>query len=126
MHELGLTRNIVSIAAEAARGRKVLAVTVEVGKLSGVMAEALAFCFDVVVKATPVEGARLNIRVVEGRALCSICGASFAKPAIYTPCPCGSRKHTLLEGAELNIKNIELEEEEELCVEPAGAQPSRT
>jgi hydrogenase nickel incorporation protein HypA/HybF len=51
MHELGITRNIVSIVCDAANGRRVTRVTVDVGKLSGVIADALAFCFDVVAKA---------------------------------------------------------------------------
>ena len=39
MHELSITCSIVEIAAEAARGCKVHRVTVEIGELSGVMAE---------------------------------------------------------------------------------------
>jgi hydrogenase nickel incorporation protein HypA/HybF len=61
MHELGITRNIVAIAGEAARGRRVLRITLEVGALAGVAAEALAFCFDVVAQGTAVEGAVLDI-----------------------------------------------------------------
>ena len=33
MHELGITRNIVAIVLEEAKGRKVKRVTLEVGKL---------------------------------------------------------------------------------------------
>ncbi len=62
MHELGITRNIVAIVAEAAKGRPVRRVTLEIGKLSGVMSEAIAFCFDVVAQGTPLEGAALEIR----------------------------------------------------------------
>jgi Zn finger protein HypA/HybF involved in hydrogenase expression len=51
MHELAITRNIVAIVGEAARGRRVTRVTLEIGKLSGVMADAVAFCFDMVAAA---------------------------------------------------------------------------
>lgn len=109
MHELGITQNIVTIVTEAARGRAVRRVTVEVGKLSGVMSEAIAFCFDVVAKGTPLEGAKLEILEVEGRARCSICGVEFATPTLFTHCPCGSRRHIRLRGEELNVKTMELE-----------------
>lgn len=61
MHELGITRNIVAIVAEAANGRRVVKVTLEIGAQAGVMSDAIAFCFDVVAKGTPVEGAILDI-----------------------------------------------------------------
>jgi len=47
MHELSVTREIVSIACNAASGKRVHVVSVEVGSLSCVSPEALAFCFDV-------------------------------------------------------------------------------
>jgi len=69
MHELGITRNIVAIVGEAAKGRRVVRVTLEVGALSGVMTDAIAFCFDVVAKGTPVEGAVLDIVSLAGTEL---------------------------------------------------------
>ena len=69
MHELGISRNIVAIVAEAAKGRRVRRVTVEVGKLSGVMPHAIAFCFDAVTQGTVVEGAALEIRESAGEEL---------------------------------------------------------
>jgi hydrogenase nickel incorporation protein HypA/HybF len=110
MHELGITRNIVAIVADAAKGRKVRRVTLEVGELSGVMTDAIAFCFDVVAQDTVLEGAELDIRVIPGRARCSACGAEFETATLYTPCDCGSRRLEQLQGEELNIKTMELEE----------------
>lgn len=110
MHELGITRNVVAIASEAARGRRVLRVTLEVGKLAGVMTEAIRFCFDTVAQGTALDGAELEIREIDGRARCLSCGAVFATPTLYTPCGCGSRASERLAGEELNIKSIELEE----------------
>jgi len=110
MHELSITRNIVAIVSEAAEGRRVRAVTLEVGTLSGVMADAIAFCFGVVSAETPVEGARLDIRKIDGRGRCRSCGSEFVAPALYAPCPCGSREVDLIGGEELNIKSMELEE----------------
>jgi hydrogenase nickel incorporation protein HypA/HybF len=66
MHELAVARNIVEVAEEAAAGRPVLKVTVEIGTETQVSAEALAFSFDVVAAGTVVAGAELEIRDVAG------------------------------------------------------------
>ncbi|MHC5825016.1 MAG: hydrogenase/urease maturation nickel metallochaperone HypA, partial [Nostoc sp.] len=47
MHELGITKNIVAIVAEHARGAKVQRVLLEIGKLSAIMPNAIRFCFDI-------------------------------------------------------------------------------
>ena len=59
MHELGITRNVVAIVSERAQGQRVLRVTLEVGRLSGMFSEAIRFCFDVCSKSTPLAGAVL-------------------------------------------------------------------
>jgi hydrogenase nickel incorporation protein HypA/HybF len=110
MHELGITQNIVAIVGEAAKGRPVRRVTLEVGKLSGVMSQAIAFCFDVVAKGTALEGADLEIREIDGLARCEACGVEFATVTLFTPCPCGSRVSKRVRGEELLIKSMELEE----------------
>jgi hydrogenase nickel incorporation protein HypA/HybF len=110
MHELAITRNIVAIVAEAARGRRVRRVTIEVGKLSGVMAEAIDFCFPLVAEGTVLEGAALDIRLLAGRARCGDCATEFATDTIFAPCPCGSRRVMRVQGEELTVKTMELEE----------------
>jgi hydrogenase nickel incorporation protein HypA/HybF len=110
MHELGITRNIVAIVSDAAKGRRVRRVTLEVGTLSGVMSEAIAFCFDVVAAGTVLEGAELDIRKIDGRARCTACGSEFATATLYSPCACGSRQIERVAGEELTIKTMELEE----------------
>jgi hydrogenase nickel incorporation protein HypA/HybF len=110
MHELGISRNIVAIVGEAANGRRVRRVTLEIGKLSGVMSDAIAFSFDLAAQGTAVQGAVLEIREIDGRARCTECGAEFAAPTFFTPCACGSRRLTHLAGEELNVKSMELEE----------------
>jgi len=110
MHELSISRNIVAIVGEAARGRRVRRVTLEIGKLSGVMCEALAFSFDLVAQGTAVEGAALDIREIEGRARCLQCDAELVVPDFFTVCRCGSRRLSHLSGEELNVKSIDLED----------------
>ena len=109
MHELGISRNIVAIVGDAAKGRRVRRVTLEIGKLSGVMADAIVFCFETVAQGTAPEGATLEIRQVEGRARCNGCGVEFVTETLFASCPCGSNRLTRLQGEELNIKSMELE-----------------
>ena len=82
MDEPGITRNVVAIVGERAQGQKVLRVTLEVGRLSGMFPDAIRFCFDVRSKGTPLVGATLQIVDVEGRGHCSACGA---EPAMTAP-----------------------------------------
>jgi hydrogenase nickel incorporation protein HypA/HybF len=110
MHELGISRNIVAIVGEAAKGRRVRRVTLEIGKLSGVMRDAIEFSFALVAHGTPAAGALLDIREIEGRARCAECGAEFTLPDFLAACVCGSRRLVFLAGEELNIKSVDLED----------------
>jgi hydrogenase nickel incorporation protein HypA/HybF len=110
VHELGITRNIVAIVVDAAQGKRVTRVVLEVGRLGGVMADAIAFCFDVVAKGTPLEGAKLDIVEVAGRARCRGCATEFGVANLFTACACGSRDVALIRGEELMIKTMDIEE----------------
>ncbi len=108
MHELAIARNIVAIVGEAAAGRPVRRVTLEVGALSGVLPDAIAFCFEAAATGTAIEGATLDLRVIEGRARCRACGNEFVTETLFAPCPCGSRAVDRIQGEELNVKSMEL------------------
>ena len=110
MHELGITRNVVSIVSEHAQGQKVLRVTLEVGRLSGMLSDAIRFCFDICAKGSPLEGATLQIVDVEGRGLCSSCGAEPLMTIPLGRCPeCQQPSLRIVAGAELKIKEMEVE-----------------
>lgn len=111
MHELGITRNVVAIVAEHAEGRKVTRVALDIGRLSGVMSEAIRFAFDVVAQGTCIEGARLDIRDIDGRGRCRACGTDFATPTLFTPCACGSRDVERVAGEDLKVREFEYETE---------------
>ena len=60
MHEMSLAEGIRQIVEDAGRAqgfRKVKTVVLEIGQLSSVEPEALAFCFDVVMKDSIADGA---------------------------------------------------------------------
>ena len=91
MHELGITQNIVEIVGEAAKGRRVTRVTLEIGKLSGVMPDAIAFCFEVVARA-PRSKARASKSTRSTGAPLRDLRPEFEAETLFTPCPCGSRR----------------------------------
>ena len=106
MHELSLTRNIVSIVSEKAHGARVTQVTLEIGKFSAVLPDALRFCFDLVTKGTVAEGATLEIIETPGTGECHSCGTQFTLQQMFDPCPCGSTDISRRTGSELNIKQM--------------------
>jgi hydrogenase nickel incorporation protein HypA/HybF len=110
MHELGITRNIVAIVGERAHGQKVRRVRVEVGRLSGMLPDAIAFCFDVCSEGTALQGATLELIEIDGRGACAACGGEspMAQPAGRCA-RCGAPGLRIVAGTELRIKEMEVE-----------------
>ncbi len=110
MHELSITQSIVEICEQNAAGRRVLSVTLELGALSGIVPDAVEFCFEACTKGTLLEGAKLIISRVEPKGLCRDCGAEFPVSAYYDSCPsCGGFTVELLAGEEMRVKELEVE-----------------
>lgn len=110
MHEMSITQSVVEICEKSAAGRRVLSVTLEIGDLSGVVAEAVEFCFDACTRDTLLEGARLVIEQVPGRGECTTCGKEFAVRGYFDPCPgCGAYGIRVVSGEELRVKELEVE-----------------
>jgi hydrogenase nickel incorporation protein HypA/HybF len=108
MHELSITQGIVESVCEAVPDGKVLAVTVEIGKLSGVVSDSVRFCFDLCARDTPLEGARLDIVDVPGVGRCGSCQHEMEIAALVTGCPCGNPFLEILRGQELRIRSVEV------------------
>lgn len=107
MHELGITQNIVSIVREHARGHPVKRVSLEIGKLSAVMPDAIRFCFDVCSKDTELAGASLEIIETPGFFHCKDCSLDIELGDFFVKCSCGSRNLKCIGGEELKIKEME-------------------
>lgn len=107
---MSITQSVVEICERNAGGRRVSSVTIEIGELSGVVPEAIAFCFDVCARETLLEGARLCIERVPARGRCSGCDMDFGVSTYFDPCPaCGGYGVELLCGDELRVKELEVE-----------------
>lgn len=110
MHELSLIQSIVEICEEHAGGRRILEVTLEIGILSGVVPEALEFCFEAAARGTLLEGARLVIERVPATGFCNDCGVVSTINTYFDPCPCcGAPALDLRSGDEMRVKDLEVE-----------------
>ena len=108
MHELSICQGIVDSVCEAVPEGDVLAVTVEIGTLSGVVPDAVRFCFDACSRGTRVEGARLDIVDVSGRGRCGSCERELDIVELLARCPCGNPFLEIVRGRELRIRSVEV------------------
>jgi hydrogenase nickel incorporation protein HypA/HybF len=108
MHELSITESIVEAITERVGASTVGVVRLEIGGLSGVVADAVRFCFEVCAQGTPLEGARLEIAEVPGRTYCRDCLITAESTDGILLCPCGSANVEVVDGRQLKIRNVEL------------------
>ena len=108
MHELGITRNVVAIVAEHAGDKNVRRVTLDIGKLSAIMPDAIRFCFDICCKGTRLEGALLTINEIPGRGRCEACNAEMEMDRPGGKCHCGNNHIKCIAGEEMKIKEMEV------------------
>lgn len=109
MHEMAITQSVVDICLEHSNGQRVLSVTMEIGVLSGVVPEAVEFCFSACSHGTVLEGARLDIVTIDGVGKCCACGNEFPRKSLFDPCPvCGHYGIEQLAGEELRVRDLEI------------------
>ena len=110
MHEMSIALNILQIATENAaqeNAKHINQVEIAVGRLSGVLADSLKFCFDVAKKDTLAMNAKLDIIDISGKGQCLSCESEFDIESLFSPCPnCGNISINILKGKELSIKSI--------------------
>ena len=108
MHELAITDSLVAGVCERIEDARVTRVVLLIGSLSGVVPDAVRFCFDVCAKGTQLEGASLEIVEIPARGRCRDCGSHFDLQDILTLCHCGSSNFEMLSGAELKVQEVEV------------------
>lgn len=108
MHEMAVTQSVVDAVAERVDGARVRSVRLDIGRLSGVVPDAVRFCFDVIALGTPLEGARLDIDETSGTGHCRDCGADTEVDDLIVLCPCGSADVAVTGGRDLSIRSVEV------------------
>ncbi|WP_127903817.1 hydrogenase maturation nickel metallochaperone HypA [Solirhodobacter olei] len=112
MHEMSLAEGIRQIVENQARQHGFTAVRslrLEIGRFAGVEKSALAFCFDIAMRGSPAEGARLEMIDLPGRALCHDCNREVEIEDRLDPCPlCGGGRLVPVAGSEMRVKDMEV------------------
>jgi hydrogenase nickel incorporation protein HypA/HybF len=108
MHELAITQSVVETVAERVGAARVAEVRMRIGRLSGVLPDAVRFCFEVAAAGTSLEGASLEIDEPAGRARCRSCGVDFDLADPILLCPCGSADVEVVAGRELTVASVRL------------------
>ena len=114
MHELSVAQAIVESLGHheaLAGGARIVAVTVRVGALSGVVPAALRFAWGPATEGTFAAGSRLEIEDVPLAVWCPACRAEREPAFPRLACPaCGASTPEVLRGRELEILAMELED----------------
>lgn len=108
MHELAIAESIVEAIGARCGDARVTRVRLSVGRLSGVVPDAIRFCFDLAATGTTVDGARLDIEEPDGWARCRSCGAEYRIDDPILLCACGSADVEVLRGHDLTIRSVEV------------------
>jgi hydrogenase nickel incorporation protein HypA/HybF len=114
VHELSVATSLVEIACEKASTLgdvEVEALHLRVGALSGVVRDALEFCFELAAKGTAVAGARLEIDDVPLTVRCPKCGEDRVLPGFPLVCPvCDTPTPEVVGGRDLELTALEIRE----------------
>ncbi len=117
MHELSICEGIIAVATDALRGLpapppSVTRITVQIGRLTGIVADSLRYHFELLSAGTALDGARLVVEEVPIRGRCADCAAEFEIPTLFFSCPlCGSGFVDLRSGHELRVVSLDTAEE---------------
>lgn len=108
MHELSIAQSVVDAVVERTRDRQVTAVRLRVGRLSGVVPDALRFCFELATERTPLQGATLSIEEPAGLLHCRTCDSDASRDDLILLCDCGSADVAVVAGRELDVVSVEV------------------
>jgi hydrogenase nickel incorporation protein HypA/HybF len=114
MHELAVTQSILDIAlrhAEQANARRILAINLVIGDLTGFVDDSIQFYFDFLSQDTPAQGARLSFERIPARARCRACGAEYTPPnsRLWTCPECDALGGDVIAGREFSVASLEIE-----------------
>lgn len=112
MHELSIALSMIEMATEEAarHGALVNALHLKLGKLSGVVKEALLFSWDVACAGTALAGSRLVIEEVPVVIHCSVCRADQSLLSLQNFCcpVCHTPTSEVVQGRELEVVAMEI------------------
>ncbi len=114
MHELSIVLNIIDIAENEAQktgAATISEIELAIGKLSTIEPAAFDFAWKQGVKNSMLEQAGRITNYIDGKGRCNLCETEFLMETLHQPCPeCGEFFSEILEGKELQIKSLRIEE----------------
>jgi hydrogenase nickel incorporation protein HypA/HybF len=114
VHEIGIANSILEAVREEGRihaAARVRRVSVRIGALAGVDADALRFGFEALTRDTQFAALELEIQLCPRIHRCPACGVEFAVADYEFRCPqCGEEKTQFVSGDQLELASIEVEE----------------
>lgn len=113
MHEMGIAQQLMNIAIDAIpediENPKIEKLNLKIGRLAAVVEHSLTFCFEIITKDTPLEGAKIVIENIPVRVRCMECLHEREVDGPVFTCPqCKDGEVKMLTGREIEIKSIEL------------------
>jgi hydrogenase nickel incorporation protein HypA/HybF len=112
MHEIGLMQAALSVALDYAQtqgAQQIHRLQLQVGELSGVDPDALAFAFDVVSNGTLAEKAELELIAIPVSCYCSSCQQMFHPSDWVYECPCCHQLSAdIRQGRALELTSLEI------------------
>jgi len=108
MHELAIAESLVEAVQTRTGGQTVRSIRLQVGRLSGVVPDALMFAFELAAHGTPLQGSQLLIDEPAGRLHCRTCQVDQGKDDLILLCECGSADVEVTAGRELALLSVEV------------------
>ncbi|MCD6337942.1 MAG: hydrogenase maturation nickel metallochaperone HypA [Verrucomicrobia bacterium] len=112
MHEVSIIQNVIQMAEEQARAqgaKRIHALRMRIGAMSGVVVDALEFAFEVVRRGTMADQAALEIETAPPRAWCAACRKEFDCSNWNLACPdCGEPSREIRKGTEVELVDMEI------------------
>ncbi|MBF0376378.1 MAG: hydrogenase maturation nickel metallochaperone HypA [Desulfamplus sp.] len=115
MHEMGVAQQMINIALSSIPkdivNPKVEKLNLKIGRLAAVVEDSLRFCFDIIAKDSPLEGAELVVEHVAVKVRCKSCDKTWeVDDPIFSCSSCKDGAVEIISGRELEIISIELAE----------------
>lgn len=108
---MSICQSIVRIADDHAAGRPVRSVRVRVGHLRQVVPSTLLWCWEVAVRHTSLDGARLELVEVPARIRCKTCGSiSVLSTPVFRCGACQDQSVEVVGGEDLVVESLDLAE----------------
>jgi hydrogenase nickel incorporation protein HypA/HybF len=112
MHELSVAQNIIDIVREnvpVPDYGKVNKILLEVGEFSGIVADSLNYCFDIIKSDTEFAGSGLEIKKIPFVLYCSLCKNESSNTAGIRICgKCGGSDTRIISGTDMKITEVQL------------------